>query len=457
MAAVMAPRALTLTPTIDNSWWVGVLLEGFGAGLSASGKLMWRYAAMSRDPVKWYAMGSLLSMVFYPVLDTTAYIFTSQQILSASSGYIISFNVLGATILLHETLTVSRACGVLVIVMGSAASVAFGNHLQYNYSAADYWNLLLQPSAIVYYAGLGGWLSFSAWALLTRRGSQVLDVSLRPVLMAALGGSCSGNMWVTKVAMELLECTTRATGCALSVLMSTAGLLLVTVSIHLVSLALLAYALRTGSALQLVTTYEAFSLLTSALSSALVLSEYTGMSANRLFIFYATGVLPIMVGLLLLAAWPTRIFGDGERVCLDMSNSGIDMACIEARLDGTGADAERCCPALMGCLRRARRLVGGWSFWQRFAAAVAEHGGGGGGGGTGGGLGGGSGVERLPSESTKLLYGAAPEQPTYRIQRSTTSHSALSWAEGISGGAPSAAPAAPPNLDATGTTYSTTV
>jgi hypothetical protein len=167
-----------------------------------------------------------------------------------------------------------------------------------------------------------------------------------------------------------------------------------------------------------------------------------------------------MVGLLLLAAWPTRIFGDGERVCLDMSNSGIDMACIEARLDGTGADAERCCPALMGCLRRARRLVGGWSFWQRFAAAVAEHGGGGGGGtggGLGGGLGGGSGVERLPSESTKLLYGAAPEQPTYRIQRSTTSHSALSWAEGISGGAPSAAPAAPPNLDATGTTYSTTV
>lgn len=163
-----------------------------------------------------------------------------------------------------------------------------------------------------------------------------------------------------------------------------------------------------------------------------------------------------MVGLLLLAAWPTRIFGDGERVCLDMSNSGIDMACIEARLDGTGADAERCCPALMGCLRRARRLVGGWSFWQRFAAAVAEHGGGGGSG-LGGGLGGGSGVERLPSESTKLLYGAAPEQPTYRIQRSTTSHSALSWAEGISGGAPSAAPAAPPNLDATGTTYSTTV
>ena len=112
--------------------------------------------------------------------------------------------------------------------------------------------------------------------------------------------------------------------------------------------------------------------------------------------------------------------------------------------------------ALMGCLRRARRLVGGWSFWRRFAAAVAEHGGGGGGG-TGGGLGGGSGVERLPSESSKLLDGAAPEQPTYRIQRSTTSHSALSWAEGISGGAPSAVPAAPPNLDATGTTYSTTV
>jgi hypothetical protein len=32
-----------------------------------------------------------------------------------------------------------------------------------------------------------------------------------------------------------------------------------------------------------------------------------------------------------------------------------------------------------------------------------------------------------------------------------------SFVRGISGGAPSAAPAAPPNLDATGTTYSTTV
>ena len=447
-------------PSADSTWWVGVLLEGTGAGLSASGKLMWRHAVTSRDPVRWYAIGGLLSMVLYPCLDTAAYAFTSQQILSASSGYIITFNVLGATVLLHETLTYGRAASVVVIVLGSAASVAFGNHLQYHYTASDYWNLLLQPTAVIYYVLLGSWLLFSAWLLLSRRGSQYLEAPMRPVLMASLGGSVAGNMWVTKVAMELLGCTTAATGCAIGVLMSTAGLLLVTVSIHLVSLALLAYGLRSGSALQLVTAYEASALLTSALSSALVLSEYTGMTAARLLLFYATGVVPIFLGLLLLASWPTKLLGDGERICLDTSGSGVDLACIEARLDRAldcGAHGGACAG-----LRRALRPL-----WARFGGGGGSSGGGGGGGDGGGGspMGGGEAARRagLPSEATKLLDGGSraadpplpPRRPTY---------TAVSWQEGLGGATPASmagpAPSAghagavngPPNLDATGTT-----
>lgn len=449
-----------MTASLDSTWWVGVLLEGTGAGLSASGKLMWRYAALSKDPVRWYGIGGLLSMVIYPVLDTAAYAFTSQQILSASSGYIISFNVMGATLMLHETLTVQRAAAVIVIVLGSAASVAFGNHLQYNYTSADYWDLLLQPSAVMYYSCLFGWLSFSAWVLLSRRGRQILDETQRPVLMASLGGSVAGNMWVTKVAMELLGCTTRATGCPIGVLITTAGLLGVTVSIHLISLALLAYGLRSGSALQLVTAYEASALLTSALSSALVLSEYTGMSAGRLLLFYTTGVVPIFSGLLLLATWPTRWLGDGDRVCLDTRGSGFGMEYVEAYIDGVGggeaADGASAsgggCAG--GCVRRLRRVFGA------LAAFLPSEGGADGGGGleggyAGGGLagggpaGGGSPTRRPASEATKLLDGATPEQPT---QRARQGYAAMSWSEGLGSPPPAPPAAALSNQDATGTT-----
>lgn len=287
-------------PLVADTWWVGVLLEGTGAGLSASGKLMWRHAAKSPDPIRWYIFGSLLSMVLYPCLDTVAYAFTSQQILSASSGYIITFNMVGATLFLRETLTVSRATAVVFIVFGSVASVAFGNHLEYNYTPDDYWHLLTQPSAIVYYLLLLGAICASCWLLFVPSGRRMLVDEQRPVLMASLGGGTAGNMWVTKVAMELLGCTTRRdeshSGCTLAVLVPTFVLLTLTLSIHLISLGLLAYGLRTGSALQLVTAYEASALLTSALSSALVLSEYTGMTAATLILFYGLGILPILLG-----------------------------------------------------------------------------------------------------------------------------------------------------------------
>ena len=127
-------------------------------------------------------------------------------------------------------------------------------------------------------------------------------------------------------------------------------MLSITATIHMISLLLLAYGLRTGSALQLVTAYEASALLSSALSSVLVLSEYAGMAPSQLLLFYAVGVAPILVGLFFLAAWPTRWLGDGDRVILDCKGSGIDMDCVEALLEAR-------CEQMGGCLRRAERAL----------------------------------------------------------------------------------------------------
>ena len=196
-------------PSHHALWWFGVLLESVGAAGSAAGKLMWRRAATSSFPARWYVAGAAFSMFLYPMLDTVAYAFTSQQILSASSGYIMCFNVLGATLCLRETLTVSRATGVVVIVAGTAMSVALGKHFEYDQSPADYYSLLDQPSARVFYCAMLAWLVVATWLLLSRHGSALLEHSpneLRAMLIACIGGSIAGNMWVTKVAMELLGC-----------------------------------------------------------------------------------------------------------------------------------------------------------------------------------------------------------------------------------------------------------
>ena len=70
------------------------------------------------------------------------------------------------------------------------------------------------------------------------------------------------------------------------------------------------------------------------------------MTASRLVLFYSTGVLPILIGLLLLSAWPSWLLGDGERVAVDTSGAGIDVPCIVAHCK---CACERCVNALLRC------------------------------------------------------------------------------------------------------------
>ena len=73
-------------PGADASqWWIGLCLELLGSMVTASGKLMWRYAPGSRNPMRFYLIGVFLALILYPIFDTAAYAFTAQQILSALS------------------------------------------------------------------------------------------------------------------------------------------------------------------------------------------------------------------------------------------------------------------------------------------------------------------------------------------------------------------------------------
>jgi len=391
-------------PSEENLWWVGVLLEATGAGLSATGKLLWRHAATSQKPFRWYMLGGLFSMIIYPFLDTTAYAFTSQQILSASSGYIIAFNVLGATVLLQEELTLNRAAAVVLIITGSLLVIVFGNHLENDYGLDDYLRLMSQPTAIVYYVIESLWLAVCAWIFCSSRGAQMLPVGseVRAVLVASLGGSIAGNMWITKVGMEL------GSEGQLTILL---GMLSITATIHMISLLLLAYGLRTGSALQLVTAYEASALLSSALSSVLVLSEYAGMAPSQLLLFYAVGVAPILVGLFFLAAWPTRWLGDGDRVILDCKGSGIDMDCVEALLEAR-------CEQIGGCLRRAERALNDFLRRKPTATDDAQHGP--------------REIQReMPTEASKLLPSAVAPPATSQAVRGSAASRAASAAHAM--------------------------
>lgn len=169
----------------------------------------------------------------------------------------------------------------------------------------------------------------AVWALSTPLGAQAQrNVGLsEPWIAAALGGSIAGNMFFTQAAMSLLSCVVapgQAPGirpgdhedCQTGSLVGVFALLSGSGCVHILALPLLALALRSGSAVLCVTTYETAGALTMAFSSTLVLQEMQGMTAERIVAYWLFLAL-MVVGMLLVSIWPTYWLGDGERVVFD--------------------------------------------------------------------------------------------------------------------------------------------
>ena len=233
-------------------WWLGLLLEAIGTLFCAAGKICWRYAATSTN--NWYyCAGAVLTMGLYPMLDSLAYSFASQSLLGVSSGLVVLWNTALAPPLLGERLTVSRATGAAVVVVGTVCVALSGSHGNMTErSPAQLIRLLLSPSACLYYTGFLLWAACCA----SLRAAMLTD-ERRALVLAVGAGSLSGNMFTIKAGMTLLRCLFD-TSCEHradepgALLADGIILLALSAAVHGVALTLFALALRRGEALQMV-------------------------------------------------------------------------------------------------------------------------------------------------------------------------------------------------------------
>uniref|UniRef100_A0A6V4T6P1 Uncharacterized protein n=2 Tax=Prymnesium polylepis TaxID=72548 RepID=A0A6V4T6P1_9EUKA len=111
------------------------------------------------------------------MFDISAYAFAAQSVIAPMAGMVVVWNVLLAPFTLGEVLCVfqelcrmyffpehtrvkcirtpSRKRGALLIVMGTACSGFFGNHLVHNRSVDQYLELFVRPLALLYYFVFG--------------------------------------------------------------------------------------------------------------------------------------------------------------------------------------------------------------------------------------------------------------------------------------------------------------
>ena len=233
-------------------WWLGLLLEAIGTLFCAAGKICWRYAATSTN--NWYyCAGAVLTMGLYPMLDSLAYSFASQSLLGVSSGLVVLWSTALAPPLLGERLTVSRATGAAVVVVGTVCVALSGSHGNMTErSPAQLIRLLLSPSACLYYTGFLLWAACCA----SLRAAMLTD-ERRALVLAVGAGSLSGNMFTIKAGMTLLRCLFD-TSCEHradepgALLADGIILLVLSAAVHGVALTLFALALRRGEALQMV-------------------------------------------------------------------------------------------------------------------------------------------------------------------------------------------------------------
>mmetsp|Transcript_5850 Transcript_5850/g.17319 ORF Transcript_5850/g.17319 Transcript_5850/m.17319 type:complete len:296 (-) Transcript_5850:357-1244(-) len=258
------------------------------------------------------------------MFDISAYAFAAQSVIAPMAGMVVVWNVLLAPFTLGEVLTPSRKRGALLIVMGTACSGFFGNHLVHNRSVDQYLELFVRPLALLYYFVFGiisvVCIYYLAFGTHFWKGFSA----------GAWGGLLAGNMMTTKASVEMIKCVTlnwgdadaaAASGCAHNPFLTPWPYLFITTSLGLAcgALYLLAVGLRSFEALYMITVFEGFMVISGAVSGNIVLNEKEGHPAH-LMVLYFCAVLVILAGLYVLCS------GEQQRLVADENNEHNGLA-----------------------------------------------------------------------------------------------------------------------------------
>jgi len=293
--------------TTSELWYIGVLLEVVSTMSGTIGKQLIRTSELLRikSPAMSnmaYYIGILINAVAGPVLDMAAYSFAAQPLIAPFGGLDVVWNALLAPYTLNEKLTLPRATGCALILVGATMAGCFGNHLEADYTINYLEETLVNFRALLYAVLFIAWFLFNRFVLMKREvGSAVRGISL-----GCTAGTIAGNMFCLKAAVELIKRSILKQDGEVWLHWLPYASLLGALFFGLANLIYMTQGLREYETLFMVTIYEGSMIVSGCVSGAVMLLDMRGLQSWRLGL-YSLSVLIVVSGMCVIFAHQRRI------------------------------------------------------------------------------------------------------------------------------------------------------
>lgn len=291
----------TTTPEpLPSLWYVGIGLQIFSSMCGTAGKIFVRLSSLQKTKHPMlskflFRIGLVTNTAVGPLIDVAAYSFAPQSLVAPFGGLDVVWNALLAPFILKEKLTRHRLVGSILVMTGSIGSACFGSQEDPLYTIEYIEATLFSWRVLIYFSCFLVWYSFNQFFLMRWPiGSLIKGLSY-----GWTAGSLAGNMWCTKLAIELVQTSivqrdaepwkTWIPYCAL----------LGAAFFAIVNAFFLTRGLQHYEAFFMITTVEGSMILSASLSGAIVLRDVYDLPGWRIGL-YSLSVMVVILGMVVV-------------------------------------------------------------------------------------------------------------------------------------------------------------
>lgn len=296
MAVTTAPEEEKL----PSLWYVGIGLQIFSSMCGTAGKIFVRLSSLqkTKHPLMskiLFRVGLVTNTAVGPLIDVSAYSFAPQSLVAPFGGLDVVWNALLAPFILNEKLTRHRAVGSALVMTGSIGSACFGNQEDPLYTIEYIEATLFNQHVLIYFLVFLCWYFFNQFFLMRwRTGSFIKGLSY-----GWTAGSLAGNMWCTKLAIELVQTSIVQRDPEPWKTWIPYAALLGAAFFAIVNAYFLTRGLQHYEAFFMITTVEGSMILSASLSGAIVLRDVYELPPWRIAL-YSLSVMVVILGMMIV-------------------------------------------------------------------------------------------------------------------------------------------------------------
>jgi len=268
-----------------------------------------------------FRVGLVTNTAVGPLIDVSAYSFAPQSLVAPFGGLDVVWNALLAPFILKEKLTRHRLVGSILVMTGSIGSACFGNQEDPLYTIEYIEATLFSWRVLIYFSCFLVWYCFNQFFLMRWPiGSLIKGLSY-----GWTAGSLAGNMWCTKLAIELVQTSiiqqnaepwkTWIPYCAL----------LGAAFLAIVNAYFLTKGLQHYEAFFMITTVEGSMILSASLSGAIVLRDVYELPSWRIAL-YSLSVMVVILGMVVVfrgeASSKSSLLSGNASISLEKTGTG---------------------------------------------------------------------------------------------------------------------------------------